>query len=247
MALYSSLGYNIRVMEKNNYIVPVSILIAGLIIAGSVVYYAERSQTNSPKTPSNDAAPTTISADIKNINTDGEAYIGEKNAPVVMAYWFDFQCPFCKRFEENTLPALVEKYVKTGKLKIVFKDLQFLGSDSITAGLAKRAVWETAPKHYFEWQTAMFNKQDGENTGWGNKKDIINLIKTIPGLDAQKISTLMDEKKQEYQNKMNADETEIAKIDPRAGTPAFVIGKQYISGAQPIQVFVNVIEKELSK
>jgi len=231
-------------MEKNNYIIPVSILVAGLIIASSVIYFAERTKTTPPTQNRNDGQPV-ISADIKNINTENNPYIGDKNAPVVIAYWFDFQCPFCKRFEQQTLSTLIDKYVKTGKLKVVFKDLQFLGPDSVMAGLAKGAVWETAPDHYFEWQTAMFDKQDAENSGWGSKEDIINLTKTISGIDADKISKLMDDKKEEYQNIMNADEKELADIDPRAGTPAFVLGTQYISGAQSTSVFINAIEKEL--
>jgi len=234
-------------MEKNNYIVPVSILIAGLIIAASV-YYAGRERVAPQPLPSQDnnqAAATTI--DIKNIKTDGEAFIGDTNAPVTMAYWFDFQCPFCQKFEQQTLPTLIDTYVKTGKLKIVFKDLQFLGPDSTTAGLAKRAVWEISPENYFTWQIAMFEHQDEENAGWGNKQDIINLTKTIKGIDADNVSRLMEEKKQEYQNAMKEDETEIAKIDPRAGTPSFVINKQFISGAQPTSVFTKIIDLELAK
>jgi len=233
-------------MEKNNYIVPVSILIAGLIIAASV-YYAGRERVAPQPLQAQLPQAAVASVDIKNIKTDGEAFIGNTNAPVTMAYWLDFQCPFCQKFEQQTLPTLIDTYVKTGKLKIVFKDLQFLGTDSTTAGLAKRAVWEVSPENYFAWQTVMFENQDDENAGWGNKQDIINLTKTIKGIDADNVSRLMDEKKQEYQNAMKEDETEIAKIDPRAGTPSFVINKQFISGAQPTSVFTKIIDLELAK
>ncbi|MBI2023890.1 thioredoxin domain-containing protein [Candidatus Giovannonibacteria bacterium] len=71
------------------------------------------------------SAAIIVDVDIKN-----EPFIGDPNAPVTIAYWSDFQCPFCQRFEQNTLPTLVDQYVKTGKVKIVFKDFQFLGPDS---------------------------------------------------------------------------------------------------------------------
>jgi protein-disulfide isomerase len=41
-------------------------------------------------------------------------FIGDPNAPVVMAYWFDYQCPFCKDQEDTVLPQLIDDYVKAG-------------------------------------------------------------------------------------------------------------------------------------
>jgi len=51
----------------------------------------------------------------------------------VVAYWFDYQCPYCRRVEENVLPQLIAEHVDRGNVKIVFKDFQFLGPDSQTA------------------------------------------------------------------------------------------------------------------
>ncbi len=163
-----------------------------------------------------------------------------------MAYWFDFQCPFCKKFETETLPTLIEKYVNTGKLKIVFKDYQFLGEDSTTGGLAENAVWETAPESYLAWHKAMYEKQDNENAGWGNKDDIIALTRTIPGIDADQVSALMDQKKEAYQKELSDDNSEGTKFGV-SGTPGFVIGDQSISGAEPLSTFTQIIDALLKK
>ena len=92
----------------------------------------------------------------------------------------------------------------------------------------------------------MFNKQDGENSGFGNKKDIINLTRTIPGINADKVSQLMESKKDEYQKEQDTDKAEGAKFGIN-GTPGFVIGTQAISGAQPASVFAQIIDAELNK
>src|SRR3989344_1335828 len=187
-----------------------------------------------------------IKVNVKDVDIKNEPYIGDVNASVVMAYWFDFQCPFCQRFETETLPTLIEKYVNTGKLKIVFKDFQFLGEDSTTAGLAENAVWEIAPESYQAWHKAMYEKQDEENGGWGKKEDITALARTIPGIDADRVSALMEEKKEAYQKELDDDNQEGSKFGV-TGTPGFVVGDQSISGAQPTSVFTQVIDALLEK
>lgn len=228
----------------NKFAVPLAIIIAGVLVAGSVIY--SNGGFNSPTAAVKQGELKTNTADIKKVDIKNEPFVGVKDAPATLAYWFDFQCPFCQRFDLNTLSVLNEQYVKTGKLKVVFKDFQFLGSDSTTAGLAAHAVWEISPENYFKWHQAMFEKQDAENGGWGTKQNIITLTKTIPGIDADKISQLMEEKKAEYQKEIDADKAEAEKFGIN-GTPGFIIGKQLIVGAQPTDTFTQAIDAELKK
>lgn len=183
--------------------------------------------------------------DINDVKTDGSPFIGDADAPVVMAYWTDYQCPFCQRFDQQTLSTLISNYVDKGKLKVVVKSFAFLGPDSTTAALAERAVWDVAPKQYLEWHRAMYSKQDEENGGWGNKDDIIALTKTIKGIDADKVAKLMNEKAEEYQKQIDADKAEGEGFGIN-GTPGFIVGKQLISGAVPLAQFTSAIEKVLA-
>jgi len=162
-----------------------------------------------------------------------------------MAYWFDYQCPFCKQEEETVLPRLIADYVDTGKVKIVLKGVTFLGPDSVTAGLASKAVWEIAPDKFREWHKAMFDKQDDENAGWGKKEDIVALTKTIAGIDAAKVDELMTSKAAAYQQAMDADASEGATMGV-GGTPSFLIGKQMIVGAQPYDQLKAAIDGVLA-
>lgn len=93
--------------------------------------------------------------DIKNVKTEGSPFIGKADAPVVIAQWFDYQCSYCKKFAAETLPAIIEGYVNAGKVKVVFKDFQFLSPMSEMAALYGRAVWELYPEQYLAWHEAM--------------------------------------------------------------------------------------------
>lgn len=214
------------------------------------VSYLEKNQgtslTSVEQLPPDAGQQPQIEVNIKDVDIKNEPYIGEANAPVVMAYWLDFQCPFCQRFETETMPTLIEKYVNTGKLKIVFKDFQFLGEDSITAGIAENAVWELFPEQYLAWHKGMYEKQDAENGGWGKKEDIITLARTIPGIDVDKVSLFMDQKKDAYQKELDEDNREGVKFGV-SGTPAFVIGDQSVIGAQPLSTFTQIIDALLNK
>lgn len=191
--------------------------------------------------------PSKTPVNIKNVSLKGEPFIGDKNAPVILAYWLDFQCPFCRRFETQTLPVLIKDYVDTGKLKIVFKDFQFLGPDSQDAGLVENAVWELYPKYYFKWHQAMYNAQDAENAGFGNLESILQLIREkIPEINADKIAAQIEKKRSEYQKELNEDKAEGSSFNI-TGTPGFVIGTQNIQGAQPTAVFTQIIDAELAK
>ncbi len=233
--------------QQNNLSIPVAIVIAGVLIAGAVYLGTSKGANtaavnNQQGQQAAQQQPSAV-ADVSKVKTAGEPFVGNPNAQVTVAYWYDYQCPFCKRFEEDAMSELMNDYVKTGKVKVVFKDFQFLGQDSQTAGLAERAVWEVAPDKFYTWHKAMYDKQDGENSGWGNKTDILALIKSL-GIDSVKVEQLMTSKAVEYQKAMDADKAEGGSFGIN-GTPGTIIGKNLISGAQPYAAVKQLIDLAL--
>ncbi len=182
--------------------------------------------------------------DIKDVDISNEPYYGDANAKVTLAYWSDFQCPYCKQFETTTMQTILTAYVSTGKVKLVFKDFQFLGQDSLTAALYARAVWELYPKEYFPWREAMFNKQDAENGGFGDEASVKALTATISGIDVNKVVSQIATKQSQYQAEIQNDRAEGAKLGV-TGTPGFITGKQLISGAATISAFSQAIDPQL--
>ena len=232
--------------KQNNISIPAAIIIAGVLIAGAVLIGTKGINRPSIATAPNQQVtqPSASTVDIAKVKVAGQPFIGNPNAPVTIAYWFDYQCPFCKRFETDVMPQLITDYVKTGKVKIVYKDFQFLGQDSQTAGIVARAVWEVAPDKFYEWHKAMYDKQDNENSGWGNKDDVLALTKTILGADASKVAQLILSKQVEYQKVIDEDKAEGSSFGV-SGTPSVIVGKQMIVGAQPYSAVKQLIDLAL--
>lgn len=227
--------------------VPLAIVLAGALIAGALYF------SDSSKQPGTGGQP--IAVDIKDVDIGpGDPYIGETKAPVTMAYWSDFQCPYCKAVEVGgipqipippALPTLIKDYVDTGKLRIVFKDFPFLGEDSITAALYEHAIWEAYPAKFYTWRKAMFEAQDDEgDQGFGDEVSIVKLIEKIKGMDVNKLKALITQKNDEYMALISADRDEGASLGIN-GTPAFIIGKTLISGADQLSTFTALIDAEL--
>jgi len=198
-----------------------------------------------PPATTSTAPPANPAVDVANVNSDGVAFVGDPKAPLTMAYWFDYQCPFCRQLEKSVMSQLMADYVQPGKLKILFKNFPFLGPDSETAAVAAEAVWETAPDKFYAWHRAMFDLQGPENSGWATKDKIIALTKTIPGLDAAKIEQLMTDRGPQYQKAIEVDASEGSAMGVN-GTPGAIIGKQLLVGAQPYAKFKADIDGALA-
>lgn len=226
---------------ENSKFLPLAVVAAGLLIASAVLWNGSHPSTGSAGSPQ----AGTVGApavDIKNVKTDGDPFIGQANAPVTIAFWSDFQCPYCKSFELNTLPQIITDYVDTGKVKVVMMDFTFLGKDSITAALYSRSVWKLYPDRYMDWRTAMYNAQDAEgDQGFGDAESIDKLDAAITGIDAAKIAADVKANTRAYQAEVDSDRAEAGKAGVNA-TPSFVIGTQVIAGAYPYENFKTAID-----
>ncbi len=230
--------------DYSNLYIPGAIVIAGIIVGVSLI--VALGGGGSGGTPA-------IKVDIKDVETEGHPYIGSADAPAVMAYWSDYQCPFCKAFEVGgvegipnppVMPTLITDYVDTGKLKIVFKDFAFLSEDSDTAALWGRAIWDLYPQKYWEWREAMYHAQDEEHAGFGNEASIVTLSKKIAGIDTSAVKARVASNKDAYMQVLDADKAEAAKFGIN-GTPGFVTGKTLLPGFMPLADFQAAINDQL--
>src|SRR5881227_1637336 len=110
--------------------------------------------------------------------------LGNPKAPVTLTEFADLQCPFCRDYTINQFPLIVAKYVKTGKVKMVFQNYAFIGPDSLTAARAA----EAAGKQNKLWNfiDVFYNNQGMENTDYVTDKFLTKIAKGA-GVDANKM------------------------------------------------------------
>ncbi|WP_254532619.1 DsbA family protein [Natrinema gelatinilyticum] len=227
------------------------------VLTGSVVLLGSGSVyflTRSDDSDDNDLSPSFHSSDETSalgVELQEKPIMGAADAPLELYYWTDFQCPFCERFERETLPDLVQDYVRPGELRIVFISLPYFGADSMTAAVASKCVWDRVsqsdPSAYWDWRTAIFDKQGEKNSGWASSENLVEYTRSVSGVDADALETCLDERRSEFEAQVDAD-SEQARSFGISGTPTFVAidresgSQESLVGAQPIERFEEVIE-----
>ncbi len=238
-----------------------SIIFASLVIAGSLIYFGTQYTSVSPTTDSmtdeefnekvaegideyiekqieEKNAPKVVEGDF----TDDDAILGDPDAPVTIVEFSDFQCPYCVRFYEDTLPELKEKYIDTGKVRFVYRDfpLSFHKAATPAAILAECTAEQAGDEAYYKIHDKVF-----ETISSGYDEDALIAYAVELGVDENELKTCLEDEDEDMLAEINADmkDGQSAGIN---GTPGFLVNGQVLSGAQPFSVFESIIENELS-
>lgn len=197
------------------------------------------SQTPSVPGPSPALPPPSAPVPVVDMKAlvDDDPILGDKNAPVTIIEFSDYQCPFCGRFFSQTLPQIKEKYINTGKARLVYRDfpLDSIHQEATPAAIAANCAGEQGK--YFEFHDKIFENQAALGTE-NYKKWAAELE-----LDTKKFNECVDTQK--YASEVRKDFSDGAAVGVQ-GTPAFFIDGRLISGAQPYPVFEQAIEQALS-
>ncbi len=221
--------------QINKYLIPGAIVLAGAVIAVAVIY-----SVNGPS-PKNAVKSETAAIGSMPAITSNDFVAGPENAPVTIVEYGDFQCPFCGKFFKDTEPTLRENYIKTGKVKFIYRDFAFLGQESIWAAEAALCAGEQGK--FWQYHDYLFSNQRGENQGAFSKDNLKGFAKVL-GLDSAKFNACLDSDK--YSDEISK-ETKAGGEAGVQGTPAvFINGKIYV-GALPTTTFTQIIDTELSK
>lgn len=204
---------------RKSYIIAIIVL---LIIAGLVVTMI-----------SSEEAKYTLSA------TEHEHFKGNPDASVTVVEFSDFQCPFCGRFYKNTLPQIEEEYIKTGKIKFVYRHFPIAShSYAQKAAEAAECAADIAGESAF-WQ---LHDKMFENNAFLSITNIKKFAREI-GLN-ESFDLCLDSGA--MRNRVLEDFQEGQQLGVR-GTPAFFVNGELISGAQPFSVFKVVIDRKLAE
>jgi protein-disulfide isomerase len=178
---------------------------------------------------------TETTAMFDGIPQDGTS-LGSPDAPVVLHEFADLQCPFCQQWDRNVLPVLIEEYVRSGQLRIVFEGLAFIGPDS---GRALRTALAAGEQDRL-WHTVdlFYRHQGGENDGWVTDELIAGIGAVVPGLDGEQMVADSDSDAVSEGIASAAAQAERFGIQ---GTPSFLIG---VNGGELEALDVASLEPE---
>ncbi|MFH1134169.1 MAG: thioredoxin domain-containing protein [Nanoarchaeota archaeon] len=166
---------------------------------------------------------------------DDDAVHGSADAPVTMIEFSEYQCPYCARFVQQTLPQIEEKYIKTGKVKHIFRDFP-LGFHQNAQKAAEAAECAGEQGKYYEMHDKLFANQ--ADLGVDNYKKWAQEL----GLNTGDFNTCLDSGRMAAEIQKDMADGQAAGV---RGTPAFLINGQLVSGAQPFASFETVIEAKL--
>lgn len=197
-------------------------LVLAMVLAGTLIFLSRRGADESSASPTVAAvgplpSAAAVQQAFRRTPQDGLA-LGKPDAPVTLVEFGDVQCPFCAQWAVDTLPGLIDEYVRAGKLRIEMRPLVFIGPNSeqgaravIAAGLQDKA-WSAAELFY--------TNQGTENSGWITDEFIAAVARSIPGLDQEKMLADLDSKAVSDELAASVKEGEHV-----TATPTFLIGR----------------------
>ena len=155
--------------------------------------------------------------------------LGKASAPVTLTVFEDPQCPFCRQWNIDTLPTVVQNYVRSGRIKLVYRGVVVIGDNSLV-GLA--AIYAAAEQNKL-WQMAeaLYERQGDENSGWITIPVVRSAAKEI-GLRPAEVTTAMRSAAVTSAIRKSATEAQSLGIN---GTPTFAIQKP-LGPLQQLQV-----------
>ena len=170
----------------------------------------------------------------------GSPILGNTSAPITIVEFGDYQCERCYEWYHNTKPAIVQNYIDTGKVNLVFVDLAFLGRDSPKAAQASYCAEDQGM--YWEYHDLLYNSQESVDGGWANFERLKAFAFSL-GLDMELFESCLDSEKYSKRVQYNIQQ---ARDNGVRGTPGFFIvgpdGQQQIGGAQPFSVFKQILD-----
>lgn len=183
------------------------------------------------------------------LGIDDDPLMGDQKARLVLVEFSDFQCPFCARFVHETLPEIEKDYIKTGKLKYVFRDFPISSAhkDAFKAALAAGCALDQGK--FWEMHERLFANQTAFT--------VHNLTQSAEavGLNKEKFQKCLNNN--EYETEIQNDFAEGLKAGVNQ-TPLFFLGLTepnspkvkvltVITGAKPYAVFKAAIDSALQQ
>jgi protein-disulfide isomerase len=178
--------------------------------------------------------------------------MGSSDAEVTLVYFGDFNCMYCYRFAQQSLPKIRENFVGSGDVRIVYKNLITMGENSVTLAKASEAAWnmvgEENSELYWEFHSQLHDDQkERKQNSQPVMEDILDTASKVEGIDGEQLRNEMES----ISDEQVTQDVQAARQRGITGTPGFVVFETGadegtpITGAQPYSNFETEINKLL--
>lgn len=258
------IGDSVKVQRKEGMpsrealIIAGAILLGSFIISGGILSSRGAFQKTSDsglaaiqQSTDNAAAGQQPSGPVK-VSVDNDPVLGDKNAPLTLIEFSDYECPFCKSSFTQLLPELKKNYIDTGKVKLVYRDfpLSFHANAEKEAEAAECARSQSNDATYFKFHDQIFTQTASNGTGLALTQ--LPAIAKSLGLNVNQFQQCLDSGK--FKDEVAKDLADGAAAGV-SGTPSWFIGASskdgqiegdLIVGAQPFSAFKAIIDEKLN-
>lgn len=245
----------IRQQEMRSRLAIGVIALGALLIVGVVVWSQIR-QANKPPAE-------VVAIDPGTHPNPKDNSMGAADAPITIEEFSDFQCPYCRRFHEQTEPLLRQYYIDTGKVRFVYRSMGNFVSENIArannaAGTTESQNAITAAycggdqNKFWEMHAYLFANNMEVEDGGAFTDQRVKLIAEKAGLDMAEFNSCYDSGKFKDRAQQDAKDGQAAGIN---STPSFLVTytvngekkSKLIVGAQPFETFQQELEAILSE
>ncbi len=165
----------------------------------------------------------------------GERSIGDPDAPVTIIEYSSLSCPHCASFHKDVLPGLKERYIDTGKVRLVFRDFP-LNESAVDAAVIAHCA---GPDRYAGFVDVLFQTQESWSTDSDHRTALKQLGKLGGLTDEQMDACLADETMVNDILQTRLDGQNEHKVQ---STPTFVIGGETYPGSRDVDAFAEIID-----
>jgi protein-disulfide isomerase len=194
-------------------------------------------------------APAPLAPESIQLTIDDDPVKGDQKARLVLVEFSDYQCPFCGRFVRETLPEIEKDYIKTGKLKYVFRDFPITSAHKDALKAAQAAGCALDQGKYWEMHDRLFENQAAFT--------VYNLTQRAEAIGLNKETFQQCLNNNEYSTEIQSDFADGLKAGVNQ-TPTFFLGLTepnspkvkvltVIAGAKPYAVFKAAIDSALQQ
>ena len=249
-------------------LVPLSIILAGVIVAGSILVTGEKinlppafglisnkvdQNTLGTKKGSATAAngapgqlgalqnPPALATEPKNFELGSNPIQGSESAKVSIVEFGDYQCPYCGRFYKEVLSKLKSDFVAKGLARFAYRDLAFLGQESKDAALASRCAGDQGK--FWQYHDKLYNSQNGENQGAFKVANLKSFAKGL-GLNAAEFNSCFDSRRHDPAVVSDMNDAQSYSVN---STPTVFINGKLFDSRYGYDNLYSTIETELKK